>query len=243
MSCQCRYRAESRGGQATSGRAGWWWCCRRPGAPPTSSPGRRRLWKVLSWRERNITTRTLPQVSVGPFLCGHEIESDEYGEGDHGYGQEADVGGDPGGGWGVGEAVEGRDGALGHLLLPALTGLGVRGPARRTEGRGETDTGTPRVVPLSQGVQRAPVLGGPRTGGAAATTPSLAPHLPGPAVTRALLATAPAGTFVLLQLYLATDLLTLKHCSVSLATTLVSKYTEGNNHPRCWVVVCDKYCR
>ena len=41
---------------------------------------------------------SLPQVSVGSFLCCHEIESDEDGEGDHSYGQEADVGGDPGGG-------------------------------------------------------------------------------------------------------------------------------------------------
>ena len=54
--------------------------------------------ETRSGEERLSRARALPQVSVRPFLCCHEIESDEDGEGDHGYGQEADVGGDPGGG-------------------------------------------------------------------------------------------------------------------------------------------------
>ena len=159
----------------------------------------------MSWRERNITTRTLPQVSVGPFLCGHEIESDEDGEGDHGYGQEADVGGDPGGVGGGGEAVEGRHRALGHRL-PAQAGLQVPGAARGTPWLAPADTGAQSLVPLSEAVQSTPVLGPPLTGRALALAVCLTPHLLSPAVPGTLLAATPARALVLLQLYLTANL-------------------------------------
>ena len=160
---------------------------------------------MLSWRERNITTRTLPQVSVGPFLCCHEIEGDEDGEGDHGYGQEADVGGDPGGVGGGGDAVEGRDGALGHLL-PTLASLQVQTTAWRTPGLAPADTGALGVVPLSQWVLGTLVLGLPLTGGTLALAVPLTPHLVSSTVPRTLLTTAPARSLVLLQLDLTANL-------------------------------------
>ena len=127
-------------------------------------------------------------------------------KGDHGYGQEADVGGDPGGvRGGGGEAVEGRHGALGHLL-PALTGLQVQAGARGTVAVAPADTGALSVVPPSQTVQSTPVLGCPLTGGTLALAVSLTPHLARPAVLGALLTTTPAGALVLLQLYLTAHL-------------------------------------